>query len=85
MGIRERKHDIDYGFGNFCSAGSTSTKVEGTIGDERRVNDALTEPDPSRFVQRLVAGLIAYPAYYAHIGARNRGGPAPIDLSPPSR
>jgi hydroxyacylglutathione hydrolase len=47
------------------------------------VNDALTEPDPSRFVERLVAGLIAHPAYYAHVGARNRGGPAPIDLSAP--
>jgi hydroxyacylglutathione hydrolase len=72
-----------HGFGSFCSAGSTSGGTDSTIGEQRRVNDALTEPDPSRFVERLVAGLIAYPAYYAHIGARNRGGPAPIDLSAP--
>jgi hydroxyacylglutathione hydrolase len=72
-----------HGFGSFCSAGSTSGGTESTIGEQRRVNDALTEPDPSRFVERLVAGLIAYPAYYAHVGARNRGGPAPIDLSAP--
>ena len=72
-----------HGFGSFCSAGSSSSSTGSTIGEQRRVNDALTEPDPSRFVERLVAGLIAYPAYYAHIGARNRGGPAPIDLSAP--
>ena len=72
-----------HGFGSFCSAGSTSSGTGSTIGEQRRVNDALTEPDPSRFVERLVAGLTAYPAYYAHIGARNRGGPAPIDLSAP--
>src|ERR1700704_3153947 len=72
-----------HGFGSFCSAGSTSGGTESTIGEQRRVNDALPEPAPSRCVERLVAGLIAYPAYYAHVGARNRGGPAPIDLSPP--
>jgi len=50
-----------HGFGSFCSAGSTSGGTDSTIGEQRRVNDALTEPDPSRFVERLVAGLIRLP------------------------
>ena len=37
------------------------------------------------FVSRLVAGLTAYPAYYAHMGARNRRGAAPADLSAVTR
>jgi hydroxyacylglutathione hydrolase len=72
-----------HGFGSFCSAGSTGEGPQGTLADELKGNDALTEPDENRFVERLVAGLTAYPAYYAHMGARNRGGPAPIDLSAP--
>jgi hydroxyacylglutathione hydrolase len=72
-----------HGFGSFCSAGSTGTGPQGTVADELTGNDALTEPDENRFVDRLVAGLTAYPAYYAHMGARNRGGPAAVDLSLP--
>jgi glyoxylase-like metal-dependent hydrolase (beta-lactamase superfamily II)/rhodanese-related sulfurtransferase len=72
-----------HGFGSFCSAGWTSEGPQGTLADELTTNDALTEPDEIRFVERLVEGLTAYPAYYAHMGARNRGGPAPIDLSTP--
>jgi hydroxyacylglutathione hydrolase len=72
-----------HGFGSFCSAGSTGDGPQGTLADELKGNDALTEPEEARFVDRLVAGLTAYPAYYAHMGARNRSGPAPIDLSTP--
>jgi hypothetical protein len=39
--------------------------------------------DKNRFVERLVAGLTDFPAYYAHMGAPNRSGPAPVDLSRP--
>ena len=41
------------------------------------------EPDEDTFVARLVAGLSAYPRYYAHMGARNRQGPTAPDLSAP--
>jgi glyoxylase-like metal-dependent hydrolase (beta-lactamase superfamily II) len=58
-----------HGFGSFCSAGSTGEGPQGTLADELMGNDALTEPDENRFVERLVAGLTAYPAYYAHMGA----------------
>ena len=73
-----------HGFGSFCSSGSATGGDRGTIGGERARNDALTEQDEDAFVTRLVAGLTAYPRYYAHMGARNRRGPGPIDLSTPN-
>ncbi len=72
-----------HGFGSFCSSGSSAGGESSTISDEKRRNDALVEDDEEKFVERLVAGLTAYPSYYAHMGARNREGGGPIDLSPP--
>jgi hydroxyacylglutathione hydrolase len=72
-----------HGFGSFCAA----TQAEGTsstIGREKRVNPALTT-DEERYVSDLLAGLDAYPAYYAHMGPANAAGPAGPDLSPPHR
>ncbi len=71
-----------HGFGSFCSAGPTTGGASGTIADERARNDAVLEPDEDAFVTRLVAGLTAYPAYYAHMAPRNLAGPGAIDLSP---
>ncbi len=73
-----------HGFGSFCSSGSAAGGDSSTIGEERKRNDALTEDDEDAFVANLVKNLTAYPAYYAHMGARNAEGPGPIDLSPPS-
>jgi len=70
-----------HGFGSFCSA----TQSEGsasTIGQEQRANPVLTL-DEERYVRELLAGLDAYPAYYAHMGPSNAAGPAAPDLSPP--
>lgn len=72
-----------HGFGSFCSSGSSAGGESSTIGEERARNDALVEDDEDAFVERLVSGLTAYPSYYAHMGARNREGGGPIDLSPP--
>jgi glyoxylase-like metal-dependent hydrolase (beta-lactamase superfamily II)/rhodanese-related sulfurtransferase len=72
-----------HGFGSFCSSGSATGGDASTIGRERGRNDALIEPDEDAFVTRLIAGLTAYPSYYAHMGTRNRQGPGPADLSPP--
>lgn len=71
-----------HGFGSFCSSGPTTGAASGTMADERLHNDALTESDEDAFVTRLVAGLTAYPRYYAHMGARNLEGPTAADLSP---
>jgi glyoxylase-like metal-dependent hydrolase (beta-lactamase superfamily II)/rhodanese-related sulfurtransferase len=72
-----------HGFGSFCSAGQATGGETSTIGEERARNDALTEPDEDAFVEALVAGLTAYPAYYVHMAPLNRQGPAAPDLSPP--
>lgn len=72
-----------HGFGSFCSSGDMSEDVdESTIGREREHNDALTTADEDAFVAELLDGLDAFPAYYAHMGPRNRQGPTAADLSP---
>ncbi|BBX51465.1 MBL fold metallo-hydrolase [Mycolicibacterium poriferae] len=70
-----------HGFGSFCSA-TPASGDSSTIGDERQNNPALTN-DEQTYVDQLLAGLGAYPAYYAHMGVINTEGPAPVDLSLP--
>ncbi|HLK74421.1 MAG TPA: MBL fold metallo-hydrolase [Streptosporangiaceae bacterium] len=71
-----------HGFGSFCSATPTSGTAS-TIGHERQVNVALrTEEDA--FVTELIAGLNAYPRYYAHMGPANRRGPQAPGLTQPT-
>lgn len=72
-----------HGFGSFCSSGSATGGQDSTIGLEKLRNDALTEADEQAFVDRLVANLTAYPAYYAHMGPLNRSGPAVPQLTMP--
>lgn len=70
-----------HGFGSFCSA--TETKGdESTIGREKEQNNALTS-DEETFVADLLAGLTAYPRYYAQMAPLNLAGPGEPDLSPP--
>jgi rhodanese-related sulfurtransferase len=71
-----------HGFGSFCSA-TQSSGTASTIGQEKRANPALTT-DESRYVEELLAGLDAYPAYYAHMAPANSAGPAEVDLSLPT-
>lgn len=70
-----------HGFGSFCAA----TQTEGTsstLGVEATRNPALTL-DVDAFIEATLAGLDAYPAYYAHMAPANSAGPAPVDLSAP--
>ncbi|MGW3917753.1 MBL fold metallo-hydrolase, partial [Streptomyces sp. NPDC005070] len=67
-----------HGFGSFCSAGTADGDAT-TIGRERTGNEALVK-DVDAFVADLLAGLDDVPAYYAHMGPANAGGPAPVDL-----
>jgi glyoxylase-like metal-dependent hydrolase (beta-lactamase superfamily II)/rhodanese-related sulfurtransferase len=71
-----------HGFGSFCSATPTSG-TSSTIGTERRVNVAL-RGDEGAFVKELIAGLNAYPRYYAHMGPANRRGPRAAGLERPA-
>jgi glyoxylase-like metal-dependent hydrolase (beta-lactamase superfamily II)/rhodanese-related sulfurtransferase len=72
-----------HGFGSFCSSGAAVGGEQSTVGVERRRNDALVIDDEDQFVKALVAGLTAYPSYYARMGPINRRGPEPVDLSLP--
>lgn len=71
-----------HGFGSFCSA-TQSDGTASTIGREKLANPALTQ-DLQTYVEELLAGLDAYPAYYAHMGAANSRVPGEPDLSPPA-
>ncbi|MFN2523814.1 MAG: rhodanese-like domain-containing protein [Mycobacteriales bacterium] len=71
-----------HGFGSFCSSGGASGGSDSTIGQEKSRNDALTEDDEQAFVDKLVAGLTGYPAYYAHMSPLNAQGPDEPDLTP---
>ncbi len=78
-----------HGFGSFC-ASSAPTEDGGehpavpadTIAAERLGNIVMRFDDEQAFVAHLVAGLGAYPRYYAHMGPRNRQGPDAADLQP---
>ncbi len=74
-----------HGFGSFCAVGQPTAEAEpasSTIGHEKLSNPALTLDEPS-FVETLLAGLDAWPAYYSHMGPANLAGPSGPDLSPP--
>ncbi len=71
-----------HGFGSFCAA-TQAQGLSSTIGNERAVNPALTQEE-QEFVDRILAGLDVFPAYYAHMGPANAAGPADIDLSLPA-
>ena len=72
-----------HGFGSFCSA-TQSEATSSTIGQEKRSNPVLTQ-DEQTYVDELLAGLGAYPAYYAHMAPANAAGPSAPDLTPPAK
>jgi glyoxylase-like metal-dependent hydrolase (beta-lactamase superfamily II)/rhodanese-related sulfurtransferase len=70
-----------HGFGSFCSAGPSGGRSS-TIGGEKLANPVLTLNE-REYLDGLLAGLDAWPAYYAHMGPANLAGPPGPDLSPP--
>ncbi|HXH78752.1 MBL fold metallo-hydrolase [Nocardioides sp.] len=72
-----------HGFGSFC-ASTQSDATDSTIGQEKESNPALTQ-DEETYVRELLAGLGAYPAYYAHMAPANAAGPDAADLSEPTK
>jgi hydroxyacylglutathione hydrolase len=71
-----------HGFGSFCAA-TQAQAASSTIGREKVLNPALTLSEQA-YVAALLAGLDAYPAYYAHMGPANLSGPGVPDLAPPA-
>ncbi len=65
-----------HGFGSFCAA-TQAQSTASTIGREKQVNPALTL-DERAYADALLAGLDAYPSYYAHMGPANLAGPAAL-------
>lgn len=72
-----------HGFGSFCSA-TQSAATASTIGQQMHTNPALTQ-DEERYMAELLAGLDAFPRYYAQMGPANAAGPPAPDLSPVRR
>jgi hydroxyacylglutathione hydrolase len=72
-----------HGFGSFCSVAPADV-ASSTIGRELTAN-SVVRLSASEFAADLIASLLPYPAYYAHMGARNAAGADPIDLSPVRR
>lgn len=71
-----------HGFGSFCST-TQSEATDSTIGQEKQHNPALTESEEA-YVEALLGGLDAYPAYYAHMAPANVAGPTAPELSLPA-
>lgn len=72
-----------HGFGSFCASAAGSGADASTVDAERVSNMALTMTDEDEFVATLLAGLSAYPTYYAHMQPLNRAGGKAWDLQPP--
>jgi hydroxyacylglutathione hydrolase len=70
-------------FGSFCAA-TQAQADSSTMGREKQVNPALRLSE-QEYLDSLLAGLDAWPAYYAYMGPANTAGPAAPDLSPPRR
>ncbi len=71
-----------HGFGSFCSS-TPASGDDSTIGQEAETNPALTMEE-QEYVDSLLSGLDAYPAYYERMAPINRQGPARVDLSLPA-
>ncbi len=72
-----------HGFGSFCSTAAANSTAS-TIGQEKQINPVLTK-DEDAYVRELLAGLDAFPAYYARMGALNLAGQRAPDLQFPER
>jgi hydroxyacylglutathione hydrolase len=77
-----------HGAGSFCAASAAASETWTTVGRERTRNPAFLAAGEDDFVRGQLSGLLAYPAYYAHMAELNRGGPdgwapaPPADLDP---
>lgn len=72
-----------HGAGSFCGAAGPSRKERvSTMAEERVQNPALASPDERTFLRDQLSGLLAYPAYYAHMAPANRAGPPVLGQVP---
>ncbi len=72
-----------HGFGSLCSAGFPVGAADTADARHQRAENPALLMDEDAFVSRLVAGLDAFPRYYAYIAPRNREGAGKADLDLP--
>jgi hydroxyacylglutathione hydrolase len=73
-----------HGFGSLCSAGFPVGAADTADARHQRAENPALLMDEDAFVTRLVAGLDAFPRYYAYVAPRNREGTGGADLELPS-
>lgn len=71
-----------HGQGSFCAASATGTETWTTVAKEKLRNPAFTTADEGDFLARQLAGLAAYPAYYARMAGVNLAGAPGWDPHP---
>jgi hydroxyacylglutathione hydrolase len=71
-----------HGAGSFCTVSAGARQRTSTVGTELGSNRALAARDEASFIRQHLAGLRAYPAYYAHMGRMNREGPVVLGSLP---
>ena len=71
-----------HGAGSFCAASAPTEERTSTVGEQREQNPALLVKDEDVFVRQQLSGLLAFPAYYRHMGGINRSGPAVLGRLP---
>ncbi|MHB1527317.1 MAG: MBL fold metallo-hydrolase [Candidatus Dormibacteria bacterium] len=71
-----------HGQGSFCAASAAGTETWTTVAKEKLRNPAFTTADEDDFLARQVAGLTAYPAYYARMAGINLAGAPGWDPRP---
>jgi glyoxylase-like metal-dependent hydrolase (beta-lactamase superfamily II)/rhodanese-related sulfurtransferase len=73
-----------HGFGSLCSAGFPVGAADTADARHQRAENPALLMDEDAFVARLVAGMDAFPRYYAYIAPRNREGAGGADLELPA-
>lgn len=71
-----------HGAGSLCGRGISATRLS-SIGYEKATNPALQQPDKASFVQYVLAGDPAIPAYYARMRPTNQAGPGTVAAPQP--
>jgi hydroxyacylglutathione hydrolase len=72
-----------HGAGSFCAASAAAAETWTTVARERTRNPAFLAQSEEDFVRGQLSGLLAYPAYYAHMAELNRSGGAGWEPRPP--
>lgn len=71
-----------HGAGSFCMATGATSSRSTTIAQERLASPAVLAKDEEDFVERQLAGYMAYPTYYRYMHTINKHGPRILGALP---